>query len=83
MGAVFTLSDFTRYPMSIYNRSVKFVLTWLIPYGFTAFYPATLFIENAEYQMIGLLSPLVAIISVTVAYQVWKKGLKAFSSTGS
>ncbi|MBW7477259.1 ABC-2 family transporter protein [Paenibacillus oenotherae] len=83
MGAVFTLSDFTRYPMSIYNRSVKFVLTWLIPYGFTAFYPATLFIENSEYTMIGLLSPVVAIISVTIAYQVWKKGLKAFSSTGS
>ncbi|CAH1212170.1 hypothetical protein PAECIP111893_03493 [Paenibacillus plantiphilus] len=83
MGAVFTLSDFTRYPMTIYSKGVRFVLTWLIPYGFTAFYPATLFVENADFEKIGLLSPVVATIAVVIAYWLWKKGLKAFSSTGS
>jgi ABC-2 type transport system permease protein len=81
--AVFSLSDFARYPLAIYHKGIRMFLTWIIPYGFTAFYPAAYFIENEGYKWFLLWTPLVAIFCSVLAYAFWNKGLKAFASTGS
>lgn len=81
--AVFSLSDFSRYPLTIYNKGVRFVLTWIIPYGFTAFYPASYFFEDLKYGKVALLTPFIALILCYISYAFWKKGLNSFSSTGS
>ncbi|RSK26273.1 ABC transporter permease [Bacillus sp. HMF5848] len=81
--AVFNLSDFARYPLTIYHRSIQIVLTWIIPYGFTAFYPAAYFIDNAGYQTFALWTPVVAAVCWFLAYWFWNQGLRAFASTGS
>ncbi|MNW58214.1 hypothetical protein D3C74_360620 [compost metagenome] len=83
MYAVQKTSDFARYPMSIYGKGIRFILTWIIPYGFTAFYPAALFIEDSGFQQVAIWTPLVALASITVAYLFWKKGLRSFTSTGN
>lgn len=81
--AVFNLSDFARYPLNIYHKGIGLFLTWLIPYGFTAFYPAAYFIGGEGYKWFAIWTPLVAIICCLIAYMFWNKGLKAFASTGS
>jgi ABC-2 type transport system permease protein len=83
MVAVQGMSDFARYPMSIYHKGIQFVLTWIIPYGFTAFYPAAVFIGGAEFRHLALVTPVVAIVCLSIAYLFWNKGLRAFSSTGN
>ncbi|WP_180235705.1 ABC-2 family transporter protein [Bacillus toyonensis] len=35
--------DFSRYPITIYNKVISFILTFIIPYSFTSFYPAAFF----------------------------------------
>ena len=81
--AVFNISDFARYPLTIYNKGIRFVLSWVIPYAFTAFYPASLFIQHSGYQTIAAWSPLVSIAACIIAYLFWRKGLHAFTSTGN
>lgn len=81
--AVFNLSDFARYPLTIYHKGIRMFLTWIIPYGFTAFYPAAYFIDQEGYKWFVLWTPLVAIVCSVIAYTFWNRGLKAFSSTGS
>jgi ABC-2 type transport system permease protein len=83
MWAVHNFSDFARYPMGIYNQFVRGLLTWLIPYGFTAFYPATLFLDRGEWRLFALSTPFVALVLCGLAYAFWLRGLRAFSSTGS
>lgn len=83
MVAVQGTSDFARYPMGIYGKGIQFVLTWIIPYGFTAFYPAAVFIDPSGFRQFALLTPLVAALSLTIAYLFWNRGLRAFSSTGN
>ncbi|EFM11235.1 protein of unknown function DUF990 [Paenibacillus curdlanolyticus YK9] len=83
MMAVHGTSDFARYPLSIYNKGIRFVLTWIIPYGFTAFYPAAVFLDPQGFKHFAVLSPIVAAVSLTVAYMLWNRGLRAFSSTGN
>jgi ABC-2 type transport system permease protein len=80
---VFNLSDFARYPLTIYHKGIRQLLTWIIPYGFTAFYPAAYFIKGSGFKNLALLTPFVAIVSCLAAYWFWKKGLRAFTSTGS
>ncbi len=81
--AVFNIADFARYPITIYNKGIRFLLTWIIPYGFTAFYPAAFFIDHSGYKTIALLTPVIAIVSCAIAYAFWNRGLKSFTSTGS
>ncbi|MWC27598.1 ABC transporter permease [Paenibacillus sp. MMS18-CY102] len=83
MTAVFHLSDYARYPISIFNKWIQLLLTWIIPYGFVAFYPATVLLKSSDFQYIGLLSPLVAIFLCGFAYLFWLVGLRSFTSTGS
>lgn len=81
--AVFNVSDFARYPLTIYNKGLRLLLTWVIPYGFTAFYPAAAFIGHDGYRTVALCTPLVAVVANLLAYAFWKRGLRAFTSTGS
>lgn len=83
VSAVFSLSDFARYPMTIYSKVLMFVLTYIIPFGFTAFYPAMYFFDGRGYGVMAIATPLVAIIACLIAYRFWLFGLKAFASTGS
>lgn len=79
---MFNISDFARYPITIYNKWFRVVLTWIIPYGFTAFFPSAYFVEASGYQLTSLLTPLVAVVSCLIAYAFWHRGLKSYTSTG-
>lgn len=83
MLAVHGLNDFARYPLTIYNKGIRFLLTWIIPYGFTAFYPSAYFISHSGYRSTALWSPFAAAAACVIAYLFWKKGLKSFTSTGT
>ncbi|WP_053361553.1 ABC-2 family transporter protein [Bacillus sp. FJAT-27251] len=81
--AVFNLSDFARYPLTIYHKGIRTFLTWIIPYGFTAFYPAAYFIDKSGFRELALWTPVVALVCCVIAYSFWNRGLKSFASTGS
>lgn len=81
--AVFNLSDFARYPLTIYHKGIRMFLTWIIPYGFTAFFPAAYFIDKSGYKEFALWTPVAAVVCCVIAYAFWNRGLKAFASTGS
>ncbi|RCX20595.1 ABC-2 type transport system permease protein [Fontibacillus phaseoli] len=83
MYAVQQTSDFARYPMNIFGKGIRFVLTFIIPYGFTAFYPAAWFLEDSGYRHTAVWTPVVAFLSVAIAYLFWKRGLRSFTGTGS
>ncbi|MGM9986966.1 MAG: ABC transporter permease [Bacillaceae bacterium] len=83
VSTVFQLSEYARYPISIYPKVLAFLITWIIPYGFTAFYPATYFLDKDAMTSLALLTPLVAIVSFFIAYRFWNFGIRKFTSTGS
>ena len=74
---------FGRYPISIYNKTIQVILTWIIPYAFTCYYPVTYFFSEQAKTSLTFLSPIVAIIVVMIASYIWKIGVNKYSSTGS
>ncbi|MCH4888211.1 multidrug ABC transporter permease [Acidaminobacter sp. JC074] len=81
---VYQLADFSSYPMSIFSQFIKMVLTFVIPFAFVAFIPASFFLGMPAIEHTVITCCLVACILWFIAYQiVWKSGLKAYESTGN
>ena len=82
MGAVFENYLFAHYPLTIFPKAVQLVLTWLIPYAFASFYPAS-FLLGRDVGPLVWLSPLVATVLLVIGYRFWLVGLRRYDSTGN
>ena len=81
-AAVFENYLFAHYPLSIYPRAIQFLLTWIIPYGFASFYPAS-FLLGRDVGPVVWISPLVAAVLVVIGYRLWLVALNRYEGTGS
>lgn len=80
--------DFTRYPISIYARGVRFVLAFVLPFAFMNYFPATFLLRKQETGLglspiVGLLTPAIGVAWVLVSYAFWRVGLRHYQGTGS
>jgi ABC-2 type transport system permease protein len=80
--AVFETHEFAKYPLPIYGKAIGTLMTWLIPYGFASFYPAS-YLLGRDPGTLAWLAPLVATVALLVAYRFWRFGLRHYMSTGS
>ena len=75
--------DFANYPLTIYSAPIRILLTWIIPFGFAGFYPATLLLDRGEFAIYVYLIPVVTVLFFALAYGFWRLGLNRYQSTGS
>src|SRR5579871_3228556 len=80
--------DFTRYPISIYTRGVRIVLTYVLPFAFMNYFPATYFLQKGDTGLslspaVGLLTPAIGLAWLTASYAFWLIGLRHYQGTGS
>ena len=80
---VYNVIRFARYPLTIYGRWVQAFLTFVLPFAWVAYMPATWFVGGPEIRRWALLTPLVALLVLAVAYAIWRAGLSRYASTGS
>ena len=80
---VLSAADFAQYPVTLYGRPIRFFVTWVLPFAFTAFYPATLLLGIQGFAVYAWLTPLVGLACLGVGYAVWGQGLRVYASTGS
>ena len=76
-------NDFAKYPVSIYNTAVRSIITYVIPFAFTAFYPANYILNNANpvFNIGGIV--VASSVLMILGIIVWNKGIKAYESAGS
>jgi ABC-2 type transport system permease protein len=79
---IFNMNEFAKYPLNIYHRAIGVLLTWLIPYGFASFYPAS-YLLGKDIGALAWMGPVVATVLLVLGYRVWLFGLLHYSSTGS
>jgi len=75
-----------HFPAHIYGRVFAFVLTFVFPYAFMAYYPTHYFFK-LDVQLYSTafpyITPLVALILLAIAMLFWRIGLGHYQSTGS
>lgn len=79
----FRVSDFRKYPYSIFSQPIQILLVTLIPIAFTSFFPTTFLLGMAEWKSWQIASLIAGPVFYLGAYQFWKFGLSRYSSTGS
>jgi len=79
----YSISDFAKYPISIYSKLVQGIMTFIIPFGFTAFFPASYFIGKVNAQVALGGTFIAAAISFAIGYSTWLMGIRAYESAGN
>lgn len=80
------LTEFIQYPLSIYHRGIRELLTFVLPYAFISYYPVQLFISRQEGICSGIfryLTPAVGCGAFFLSRIFWQLELRAYSGTGS
>ncbi|GFN30059.1 ABC transporter permease [Paenibacillus xylaniclasticus] len=84
---LYDLRKFMNYPISIYNKFIKIILTFVFPYAFINFYPAQYFLDKENGNLFSpifqYMTPIVGILFFIISYLVWKKGVNSYQGTGS
>lgn len=80
---VYNMLSFGRYPLDIYNPFIRFLLSWVVPFGFASFYPAAKMLGRAEHAQTFLALPIVTAAFLAAAFYLWNRGTANYSSTGS
>jgi len=80
---VYNMIPFGRYPTTIYNTFLQFLLSWIVPFAFASFYPTALFLNRREFQVYFYLVPWVALSFGMLALFIWNRGARNYQSTGN
>jgi ABC-2 type transport system permease protein len=80
---VYNVIRFSRYPLTIFSTPIRLLLTFVLPFAWVAFYPATWFLGSPEFRSLAWLTPVVGIVVFSLAYTIWRRGVRRYASTGS
>ena len=75
---MYNIQGYGRYPVTIYNRAIQVLLTWIIPFAFVGIYPAALFLDRAEMHHMALLTPVMGLIFAAIGLTLWNFGVKRY-----
>jgi ABC-2 type transport system permease protein len=79
--AVNDISDFAKYPLSIYALGIQALITWVLPFAFVAAIPAAALAGRAGGELIWAL-PVVTFVLGAVALVVFRRGVARYEGAG-
>lgn len=83
----FNIRSFSIYPINIYPKIVRFILTFILPFAFANFYPAQYILGKdgieASETLFAFGSLGVGIIVFLIVYAFWRVGIKNYKSSGN
>jgi ABC-2 type transport system permease protein len=75
-----------NYPLHIYGRAFPLIMTFIFPFAFMAYYPTHHFFgtQNPLFSpWLPYLTPLAAVISLSLAWAFWSVGIQRYQSSGT
>ncbi|ANB59871.1 ABC transporter permease [Anoxybacteroides amylolyticum] len=83
MPMMYNISNYGRYPIDIYNRVIRYILTWILPFAFVGVYPSAYFLGKKEWYSYAFLTPIMGVIFFMIAIMLWNKGIKHYRGAGN
>ncbi|MDE6203658.1 MAG: ABC-2 family transporter protein [Lachnospiraceae bacterium] len=83
LQVAYQMSDFAKYPTEIYAKGVRFLITWVIPFAFVAYLPASFFLKSGAGAGVIGFEWVIAIVFWCIAYYVFNRGIRVYESAGN
>ncbi|KAA9006636.1 ABC transporter permease [Paenibacillus spiritus] len=80
---VHNLSEFAKYPITIFSLGMQLFISLAIPFAFVSFFPAAALLGAGEWAVYGWLAPLVAVYCTAAALLLFRTGLRRYESAGN
>ncbi len=77
----YRIYTFAQYPIDIYNKFIKVLITVILPFAFVAYYPSMNYL-GMNSNMIYI-SPIIMIVLWIIAIKLWNLALNKYRSTGT
>lgn len=83
LQVAYEMADFAKYPTEIYNKVIRFLVTWVFPFAFVAYLPASFFLkETVSWGVIGI-ECIIASVFWCIAYAIFQRGTQKYESAGN
>lgn len=79
----YEMADFAKYPTEIYSKGIRFIITWVIPFAFVAYLPASFFLKSGTSVGIIGIECGIAVIFWFIAYALFNHGTHVYESAGN
>lgn len=82
----YDIRDMTKYPLIVFPKWIQIVLTFIFPWAFINYYPSIILLDKKSNNielLLGLLVPIVGIIFLKIALNIFQKGVEHYSGTGN
>lgn len=83
LQVAYEMADFAKYPTEIYTKVIRFIITWIIPFAFVAYLPASFFLKDTISPGVIGFECIIALVFWCIAYQLFKKGTSIYESAGN
>lgn len=83
LQVAYELADFAKYPTEIYAKGIRLIITWVIPFAFVAYLPASYFLMGrGALETIGV-ECVIAVVFWIIAYRLFQYGTTKYESAGN
>ncbi|EIT84653.1 ABC transporter permease [Fictibacillus macauensis ZFHKF-1] len=83
MPMMYNIGNYGRYPVNIYNKVIRWVLTWILPFAFVGVYPSAYFLGKEEWYTYTYLTPVIGIVFFFISLFLWNKGVTKYRGAGN
>lgn len=80
---LWNVNNYGRYPVAIYNKVLRMLLSWVLPFAFVGFFPAAYFLRRDAFVVWAAMTPVVGVLFFGLAVLLWRAGVKRYHGTGS
>ncbi|HJZ48810.1 MAG TPA: ABC-2 family transporter protein [Roseiflexaceae bacterium] len=75
--------ELAKFPLSLYDRFVQGLVTWVLPFAFVSYYPGIVLLgKPAASPWLGCLAPLAGPAVALITTLIWRAGLRRYQGTG-
>ncbi len=77
-----TISDFTDYPLDIFNAEIKNLFTFILPLGIVSFYPSSFFLGRINDYILIIWLIITTLLFFFASRLIFNRAIKRYTSAG-
>lgn len=77
------LVEFAKFPLELFAWPIRFLITFVLPYGFVSYYPGLVLLDKqTDWRYLGYATPLATLLIALATAWLWRKGLNRYQGVG-